>query len=85
MGKDLPGDGLGVFPSVVLDIQIDPGVVEENPGEPDLVVLETEEEGGVPGLVPRVPVHVGFLGEQLDTTQTVPKPLRAPHSQPRAV
>ena len=59
--KDLPGDSLGVIPSDVLDNQTDPGVDEENPGHLNPVVLETEEEGDVPGLVPRVLVHAGVL------------------------
>ena len=72
MDEDLPGDSLGVFPGLVLDMEIHPGVAEEDLGQVQLLLLETDEEGSVPGLVPGVPLHAGLLGEQLHTSHSHP-------------
>lgn len=77
----LPGDGLRVFAFLVLHMMIHTGILDENPGELKLVVLQTVEQGSVPGQVPRVPVNPGILSEQLNTSPRVPF-LGVPHSKP---
>lgn len=72
----LPGDGQGEFSGAVLNMEIHPGVTEEEPGHGQLLLLEAEQQGGVPGLVPGVPVHAGLLSKQLHTSHWVPA--RAP-------